>query len=186
MIPGLPAPLASLRAALAVAGLLAVLAVLAAVYLLGRSHEAAGWRLKAAQAAAATERAIAIEQGRQRSIEQQWRATVDQQAQELTHARKTIADHAARLAALRLDAGQLRNQLAGYAAGPPGADPAATCPARAAALAAYGADLGAAAAAVGRAARQAALERDQFAAEVLACARAWPTAPGVTDPFPGR
>ena len=68
MIPGLPIPLASLRAALEVAGAIAVVALLTGTYWLGRSHEADGWRLKAAQAAAATERAIAIEQARQREI----------------------------------------------------------------------------------------------------------------------
>ncbi len=174
MIPGLPLPLASLRTGLAITGAVALITVLVGVYLLGRSQEAQGWRLRAAESAAATERIVAIEQARQREIEAQWRATLDQATQELTHARNTIADQAARLAALRLDAGELRDQLAAYAGGPAGADPAATCPARAAALAAYGADLGAAAAAVGRAARQAAVERDQFAAEVSACTAAWP------------
>lgn len=186
MIPGLPIPLASLRTALAVAGAVAVVALLAGTYWLGRSHEAAGWRLKSAQAAAATERAIAIEQVRQREIEARWQATVDQQAQELAHARTTIAEQASRLGALRLDAGRLRDQLAAYAAGGSGADSLAACQTRAAALAAYGADLGAAAAAVAATARRAALERDQFAAEVLACVRAWPTAPGVIDPFRGQ
>lgn len=176
MIPGLPLPLASLRTALAVAGAVAVVALLAGTYWLGRSHEAASWRLKAAQAAAATERAIAIEQARQREIEARWQSTVDQQAQELSNARTTINQQAARLRALSLDSSRLRDQLAAYAAGDPGEDSLAACHARAAALASYAADLATAAAAVAIAARQSAVERDEFAAEVTALLRAWPRA----------
>ena len=174
MIPGLPLPLASLRTALAVAGAVAVVALLAGTYWLGRSHEADGWRLKAAQAAAATERAIAIEQARQREIGERWQSTVDQQASELSNARTTIAQQATRLRALSLDSSRLRDQLTAYAAGSPGEDSLAACNARSAALATYAADLATAAAAVAVAARQSAVERDEFAAEVTALFKAWP------------
>ena len=176
MILGLPLPLASLRTALAVAGAVAVVALLAGTYWLGRHHEAAGWRLKAAQAAAATERAIAIEQARQREIEARWQSTVDQQASELSNARATINQQAARLRALSLDSSRLRDQLTAYAAGSPGEDSLAACHARSAALAIYAADLGAVAGEIAVAARQAAVERDEFAAEVTALLRAWPRA----------
>lgn len=176
MIPGLPLPLASLRTALAVAGAVAVVALLAGAYWLGRSHEAAGWRLKAAQAAAATERAIAIEQARQREIGERWQSTVDQQAQELSNARTTINQQAARLRALSLDSSRLRDQLTTYAAGSPSEDSLAACNARAAALATYAAALGSAASEIAIAARQSAVERDEFAAEVTALLRAWPRA----------
>ena len=175
MIPGLPVPL-SLRTALAVAGAVAVVALLAGTYWLGRSHEAAGWRLKAAQAAAATERAIAIEQARQREIGERWQSTVDQQAQELSNARTTINQQAARLRALSLDSSRLRDQLTAYAAGDSGEDSLASCRARAAALATYAAALGSAASEIAIAARQSAVERDEFAAELTALLRAWPRA----------
>ena len=176
MIPGLPVPLASLRTALAVAGAVAVVALLAGTYWLGRSHEADGWRLKAAQAAAATERAIALEQARQREIGERWQSTVDQQAQELSNARTTINQQASRLRALSLDSSRLRDQLTTYAAGDPGEDSVAACHARAAALSTYAADLGAAASEIAVAARQSAIERDEFAAEVTALIKAWPRA----------
>ncbi len=176
MIPGLPIPLASLRAALAVAGAIAVVALLTGTYWLGRSHEADGWRLKAAQAAAATERAIAIEQARQREIGERWQSTVDQQASELSNARTTINQQAARLRALSLDSSRLRDQLTSYAAGSPGEDSVAACHARAAALSHYAADLGAVASEIAIAARQSAIERDGFAAEVTALIKAWPRA----------
>jgi len=176
MIPGLPVPLASLRTALAVAGAVAVVALLAGTYWLGRSHEADGWRLKAAQAAAATERAIALEQARQREIGERWQSTVDQQASELSNARTTINQQAARLRALSLDSSRLRDQLTSYAAGSPGEDSLAACHARAAALSHYAADLGAVASEIAIAARQSAIERDEFAAEVTALLRAWPRA----------
>ena len=176
MIPGLPIPLASLRTALAVAGAVAVVALLAGTYWLGRSHEAAGWRLKSAQAAAATERAIALEQARQREIEARWQSTVDQQALELSNARTTINQQADRLRALSLDSSRLRDQLTAYAAGSPGEDSLTACNARAAALATYAADIGAAASEISIAARQAAVDRDGFAAEVNALINAWPRA----------
>ena len=176
MIPGLPLPLASLRTALAVAGAVAVVALLAGTYWLGRSHEADGWRLKAAQAAAATERAIAIEQARQREIGERWQSTVDQQALELSNARATINQQAARLRALSLDSSRLRDQLTAYAAGSPGEDSIAACHARSAALATYAAAIGAAASEIAIAARQSAVERDEFAAEVTSLIKAWPRA----------
>lgn len=151
-------------------------------YRWGASHETKDWRAKWEQQQAATQRAIALEQAKQRDIEARWQDRADAAQKELDDARKTIDEQGRHLAGLRLDAGRLRDQLAAYAAGAAGANPGATCEDRAQALAAYAADLGAAAAEVGRTAAIAARERDQYAAEVVACVAAWPKAPSVTGP----
>jgi hypothetical protein len=140
------------------------------------------WELREAQHKAATQRVIAMEQAKQRDIEARWQDAADLSRKELDDARKTIADQAARLGRLQLDAGQLRNQLAAYAAGGAGQDSLAACQTRASTLAAYASDLGSSAAEVAAVAVVAAKERDEYAAEVVACVSAWPKAGRVTGP----
>jgi chromosome segregation ATPase len=152
-----------------------LLATHAAVGLWVRAEVTEHYQLREERAKAATQAAIAAEQRKQRDLEQRYVDAVQSATEELTHARHQIAERERALAALRLDAGRLRDQLTTYAAGGAGADPAAACPARAAALAAWAADLGEAAAEVGRLAAQFTRERDQYAAELVACVRAWPT-----------
>jgi hypothetical protein len=134
------------------------------------------YELREASAKAAHEKALRIEQGKQRDIEALWHDRADAAQKELNDARKTIDEQGRHLAGLRLDAGRLRDQLTSYAAGSPGEDSVAACHARAAALSTYAADIGAAASEIAVAARQSAIERDEFAAEVSALIKAWPRA----------
>jgi hypothetical protein len=119
------------------------------------------------------------------------RADRDAAVLHLEDARHEIArhrDHNAALAAevdrLRTRAAdadrRLRDHLAAYAAGG-AADTAAACQARAAALGAYAADVSRAADEIAESAAElaavavaAAGERDAYAAEVVACVKAWP------------
>lgn len=92
---------------------------------------------------------------------------------------RLLAD-VARLRADAADADRLRDQLAAYAAGGAG-DTTAACQARSAALATYAAELSRAADDVAQSAGTVAGvavaatgERDEFAADLAACVKAWP------------
>jgi hypothetical protein len=151
-----------------------VLAVIGGAYFYGQRTEAAHWREREAQHVAATQRAIAKEQQRQREIEARWQDRADLARKDLDNAHAKIAEQARRLHGLQLDAGRLRDQLATYAAGGPGPDTLAACGDRAAALATYAAELGERAARLGQLARVATIDRDTYAAQIVACVTAWP------------
>lgn len=171
MIPFL-AGLFPVRTAVIVA---TVLACLAGSYFLGRAHEAKGWKLREAEHAAATQKAISIEQAKQRQTEARWQVLSDSARKELDDAQKTIAYQAGRLNALRVDTGRLRDQLTAYASGGPGSDTITACQDRGQTLATYAAEVGIAAQEIAGLAIVAAKERDEFAAEVMACVAAWPS-----------
>jgi len=148
-----------------------ILACLTGSYFLGRSHEADGWRLREAKHLAAAQEAIAIEQAKQRQIEEQRQQAADAAQKGLDDARQQIAARDSAIAALRTDAGGLRQQLAQYA-GRACTDPGAPgVSATLADLAAEGAEL---LAEGGELLRSCAREHDERAAEVRALIEAWP------------
>lgn len=164
-----PAGLFPVRAAVIVA---TVLACLAGAYFLGRSHEAKGWKLREAEHVAATQKAIAIEQSRQRQIAEDRQQAADTARKGLDDARQQIADRDRAIAALRLDAGSLRKLLAAYAAIATGQDTGgASVAGTLADVAASGAEL------LGEGAellQSCARDHDERAAEVTALLAAWP------------
>ena len=99
---------------------------------------------------------------------------VDTAREDLSHAKDRIREQDARIARLNVDAGQLRRDLAAYAAGAGDPNPDATCPARAAALADATAGCVDLLAEGERLYRQAALIADERTAEVRALLQAWP------------
>ena len=121
------------------------------------------WHRQAAEAASA---ALARQQAMQ--------LDVDTAREDLTHAKDRIREQDARIARLNVDAGQLRRDLAAYAAGAGDPNPDATCPARAAALADATAGCVDLLAEGERLYRQAALIADERTAEVRALLQAWP------------
>jgi hypothetical protein len=149
-----------------------ILACLAGSYFLGRAHEANGWKLREAEHVAATQKAIALEQAKQRKIAEERQQTADNARKGLDDARQQIAAKDRAIASLRTDAGSLRMQLAAYAASAAGQDPSAaavagtlgTVAAEGAELLAEGADL----------LRTFARDHDERAAEVTALLAAWP------------
>jgi len=99
---------------------------------------------------------------------------VDTAREDLSHAKDRIREQDARIARLNVDAGQLRRDLAAYAAGAGDPNPDATCPARAAALADATAGCVDLLAEGERLYRHAALTADERTAEVKALLQAWP------------
>lgn len=111
-----------------------------------------------------------------RRREQELQAQANEAERRLEDERRLVAGRDARIALLLRDNRGLRehaDRLAAYAAGPP-EDSVAACQARASALAAHAAALGDRATSIGILARQAAAERDEFGAQVVACVTAWP------------
>jgi len=150
----------------------AILALLAGFYFLGRAHEAKGWKLREAEHVAATQKAIALEQAKQREIEIGRQQIADTAKKGLDDARQQIAARDRSIAALRTDAHGLRQLLATYATGGAGQDPrAASVAGTLADLAASGADLLSEGADL---LRTCARDHDERAAEVSALISAWP------------
>jgi chromosome segregation ATPase len=168
MIPFL-AGLFPVRSAVIVA---AILALLAGSYFVGRAHEANGWKLRESEHVAATQKAIALEQAKQREIETERQQIADTARKGLDDARQQIAAKDRAIASLRTDAGSLRQLLATYATGGAGKDPrAASVAGTLADLAASGADLLAEGADLLRACAR---DHDERAAEVTALLAALP------------
>jgi hypothetical protein len=155
------------------------------------------WELREQRAKAAHERALRIEQAKQKELGDRWAEQVDKVRGERDDARATIEQRDAALAAatrriadLSRGNDRLRDELEQFArGGPAGTDTVAACQGRAQALAAYSADVAEAAervvgrtVAVAETARLAAKERDEFAADIIACVAGWPKAPSVTGP----
>lgn len=144
-------------------------------YIYGYSNAKSVAELREARATAAANEAIAIEQARQREIEQRYATNAASAAQELAHARQTIAEQDRLVRDLRAAASGLRIDLAAFAAGGTCEDPGAPGGTRAGALAELAADGADLLADGGELLRACARDHDERAAEVRALIQAWPT-----------